>query len=125
MENEICSICGEDINVGYPHTLRCNHKFHYQCLYLSFKNLKNNDCPYCRSPNNKLPLVNGLRYINVNIHDVTNIEAYTNHKCGMEIMRGKNKGKKCGKSCTLGYDYCKIHLKKYIKEHGEINTDNK
>lgn len=122
MEVEICSICGDDINGEYPHTLACNHTFHYQCLFLSFKNLKNLDCPYCRSKNNKLPLVNGIRNINVNIHDTDNIDTFVDHKCQMILSRGKNKGSICGKGCSLGYDYCKIHQKKYIKEQSVSNT---
>ena len=37
----------------------------------------------------------------------------------MVLTRGKNKGKTCSKGCLLGYDYCKIHLQKYIKEYPE------
>tara|TARA_B100001094_G_C18192546_1_gene808290 strand:- start:5389 stop:5772 length:384 start_codon:yes stop_codon:yes gene_type:complete len=122
METEVCSICGDDINESYPHTLECNHKFHYKCLFLSFKSLNNLDCPYCRSKNNKLPLVNGLRTINSTIHDISNIDTFENHKCQMVLTRGKNKGKTCSKGCLLGYDYCKIHLQKYIKEQGVNNN---
>ena len=122
MTTEICSICGDDMANEYPHTLRCNHTFHYKCLFLSFKSLKNLDCPYCRSKNNKLPLVNGVRKININIHDTSNIETFENHKCQMVLIRGKNKGKTCDRGCSFGYDYCKYHLQKYIKEQCDNNN---
>ena len=60
--------------------------------------------------------MNGIRNINSNIHDTTNIDTFENHKCQMILTRGKNKGNFCSKNCALGYDYCKIHQKKYIKE---------
>lgn len=122
MDTNNCSICGDDINNEYPYTLKCSHTFHYRCLYLSFKTLKNLDCPYCRSKNNKLPLVNGIRSIDSEIHDISNIEQFKNIKCQMVLTRGKNKGKTCSKGCFLGYDYCKIHLKKYIKEKCDTNN---
>ena len=122
MTTEICSICGDDMANEYPHTLRCNHTFHYKCLFLSFKSLKNLDCPYCRSKNNKLPLVSGVRKININIHDTSNIETFENHKCQMVLIRGKNKGKTCDRGCSFGYDYCKNHLQKYIKEQCDNNN---
>ena len=60
-----CSICGENKDTQYVHKLKCGHEFHYNCLFLSFKGIKNNNCPYCRSPNNLLPLVNGLKKIEI------------------------------------------------------------
>ena len=51
-----CSICGDNLtDEGYKHTLKCGHSFHYQCLLLSFKTMRNTSCPYCRSTNNTLP----------------------------------------------------------------------
>ena len=44
----ICGICGEE-NDEVFHKTKCGHVFHYNCLYMSFKNMKNNTCPYCRS----------------------------------------------------------------------------
>ena len=55
--DKICSICGEE-NDEVFHTLKCGHSFHYLCLLLSFKNMKNNYCPYCRSSKNYLPVIN-------------------------------------------------------------------
>ena len=67
-EQEICSICGEG-NEEVFHTLDCNHRFHYQCLLLSFRNMKDNNCPYCRSSKNYLPVINGVKKIYPHIHN--------------------------------------------------------
>ena len=58
-----CSICAEPLSSQYSHKLKCGHEFHYQCLFLTFKNMKTNRCPYCRSQFNLLPLVNGIKKI--------------------------------------------------------------
>ena len=64
MESINCSICGEGLNESYKQTLNCGHTFHYECLMLSFKTMKNTSCPYCRSPNNYYHwLMDSRRYI--------------------------------------------------------------
>jgi len=113
MESINCSICGEGLNESYKQTLNCGHTFHYECLMLSFKTMKNTSCPYCRSPNNLLPLVNGLKKVYSNIHDVNELNTYENKKCLHILERGKNKGKQCSRYCHIGMDYCLIHNKKY------------
>lgn len=123
MDEKICSICGDDLDTEYCHTLDCKHTFHYNCLFQSFKSMKNLDCPYCRSKHNKLPLVNGIKKIHNNIHDLSNIDNFENKMCVAVLQRGKNKGSSCGKNCFLGYEYCKIHLKKYIKGEGVNNNE--
>lgn len=106
----ICAICNESLNIKdkLDHTLTCNHAFHYECLYNSFKYSKNLDCPYCRSIDNKLPLVNGIKKINEKIHILD--ENYTNILCDNILKSGKNKGKKCGNNCVIGFNKCKKHL---------------
>ena len=37
---ETCAICGDDITKEFCHTLKCNHTFHYQCLFQTFKSSK-------------------------------------------------------------------------------------
>ena len=116
---DACSICGEGLDKEYNHTLKCKHTFHYQCLFLSFKNLKNNNCPYCRNGDNYLPLVNGIKKGIVGIHvkypselyDINGGPIYNNIGCDAILKRGINKGDKCGKYCKLGYTKCKIHHK--------------
>lgn len=49
MENEMCSICQEDL-IGTSNilTTKCNHKFHTDC-YIKYINLSHkNCCPMCR-----------------------------------------------------------------------------
>mgnify|MGYP001169076898 FL=1 len=114
MNDNKCGICGEENN-EYLHTLKCNHTFHYQCLFLSFKNdLKYRHCPYCRSQNNLLPIVSGVKKVHPKIHDYSDT-SLLNKKCDMVLKRGKNKGEKCSKNCRLGYNYCGIHLKQVKK----------
>lgn len=114
MELDLCAICGEDYSKDIKHVLKCNHSFHYSCLFQTFKNLKINDCPYCRNSGNKLPLVNGIKKINPNIHDIHGLNYITDYKnipCKAILKKGKNKGNECGCFCKLGYDYCSRHIK--------------
>ena len=64
---DICSICGDGLCKQYSHKLNCGHEFHYDCLMKSFKGARNTNCPYCRSLNNLLPLVNGIKKVEYNI----------------------------------------------------------
>jgi len=119
-----CSICGDNLtDEGYKHTLKCGHSFHYECLLMSFKTMRNTSCPYCRSTNNTLPLVNGLKKLYPSIHDMHGWEQYENKKCLHIIERGKNKGKQCSRYCHIGMDYCLTHNKKH-KELEIINNNN-
>lgn len=110
-----CCICGESIESQLSCKLACNHEFHYNCLALTFKNMKTNACPLCREGWNKLPLVNGLKKINPIIHDISDIDNFENVKCQHILTRGKRKGEKCSNNCILGKEYCGKHLKS-IKE---------
>ena len=108
---EICSICGDDLCKQFPQKLSCNHVFHYDCLMKSFKGAKNTCCPYCRSVNNLLPLVNGLKKYTNNIHDTSNVSTFENIMCKTILKSGKNKNSECGKWCKLGYYTCQRHTK--------------
>ena len=112
-----CSICGEDNDEVY-HTLKCNHTFHYKCLLLSFKNMKTNECPYCRSKGNLLPIIDGLKTLQPLIH--CQLSDYKIKKCNHLLTRGKNKGNQCSKGCKLGYQFCTTHYKNHIKDGGQI-----
>lgn len=118
-----CSICGDKLDEKYKHKLKCEHTFHYECLLLSFKAMKNTSCPYCRKSNNLLPLVNGLKKIHNGIHDMDGWETYENKKCLHILEKGKNSGKQCSRYCHVGMDYCLIHNKKH-KELEIINNNN-
>jgi len=122
-----CSICAEKLDDAFTHTLNCNHVFHYECLMLSFKHIKNTFCPICRSPNNLLPLVNGLKKIHNGIHDMKDWEVYENKKCLHILHSGKNKGKQCSRFCKIGMNYCLIHINKHkeIEDNNIIENGNK
>ena len=115
-DQEECGICGLEIKDKYSYKLICNHEFHYECLMKSFQNTPKmkkeyNHCPYCRSEKNLLPLVNGIKIIDKNIHNLENINTYENIKCNTILKTGKNKGNKCDKFCKLGYFTCQRHTK--------------
>lgn len=113
METECCSICGDTLKNDLTHKLKCGHEYHYKCLFQSFISMPpyNNGCPYCRSPDNLLPLVNGIKKVIPGVHDISNLNNFENHTCNHILTRGKNKGSKCSKKCKLGYDYCNSHNK--------------
>lgn len=124
-----CPICGDELEHKYVHELKCGHKFHYECLMMSFKSMKNTTCPYCRAPYNLLPLVNGLKKLYHGIHDMDEWETYENKKCLHILEKGKNKGIQCSHNCHIGMEYCLIHNKKYkdiinndIKNKGIIDN---
>ena len=111
---ETCAICGDDINTEFCHTLRCNHTFHYQCLFQTFKSSKLCKCPYC-GKEDKLPLVNGVKQIVPWIHKPD--PSFENKPCCAIIQKGVNKGLVCNKKCELGYGYCKMHNKVQKKKN--------
>ena len=113
-----CSICGEE-NDDVFHKLKCNHTFHYNCLFLSFKNMKTNCCPYCRSSKNRLPLIPGLKKIHPLIHGPA-VHGHQSKKCEHILTRGKNKGTQCSKNCKLGYHFCAVHYKAHLVEGEQI-----
>ena len=124
-----CPICGIDINSEYDIELECGHKFHYECLLKSLKNTtkrKYISCVYCRQKCNYLPLINGLKKIDLGIHisyqDYYKKEGLNtiydkklnylkSEPCKAIITRGKRKGETCGKWCKLGSYYCGSHKK--------------
>ena len=135
--SEECGICGIELTDKFSYTLKCGHKFHYECCMKSFNNISytvngkyNNQCPYCRKNSDYLPLVNGLKKITPGIHcsiDKNDIDSFKkelkenyNHMCGFTLTRGKNKGQSCGKNCILGYGYCKTHLEKMKSKYGDL-----
>ena len=121
MEKLTCSICAEETDDVF-HKLKCNHTFHYKCLYLSFKNMKNDGCPYCRAPKNKLPIIHGLKII-TQYHDVPTYDNLNNPlpvNCQHVLQRGVNKGNQCSKGCKLGYEFCTMHYKNHIKEDEQV-----
>ena len=123
MDLEECAICGMNISDKYPHTLKCGHKFHYECLIKTFvqTNLKNLRCPYCREKCEYMPIINGLKRIipgvHCNLNDNKNksnelvLKSNYNKTCKYIFKKGKRKGEECGKNCKLGYYVCSAHFK--------------
>lgn len=140
IENEYCPICYQPSDERLV-TLKCGHKFHYQCILETYKNnIKNKysgkwynkvrECPYCRTDGGYLELEKRcipVEYIHkeykefitkVNNGDISMIKKYLNPvKCCMILSKGKNKGLQCSKKKSDG-DYCKIHSA-YIKNQIE------
>jgi hypothetical protein len=111
MGDDCCLICGDLKNKEYIIQLKCGHSFHYNCIFLTFKNTKENSCPLCRKHCDRLPLVNGIKKIYPYIHKIKENEDYINKPCQTILKRGKNKGNPCGKNCQLGFYECRIHHK--------------
>jgi hypothetical protein len=135
MCDEDCGICGLPLTDKYSFKMSCNHTFHYECLIKTFSknkihNQSKNNCPYCRSHVQYLPVVNGLKKAVYGVHTGQYSElSYLNKciknkttKCKHILTRGKNKGNECGKNCLLGENYCKTHLKKIQKNTNLIVT---
>ena len=110
--------------------LKCNHKYHYECILHSYKinnTKKKRACPYCRSDGGYLPLLKDTKP-EKNIHrEYTtwlNKDKKQNSKsckqCIGVVMNGPNKNSRCVNKATKG-DYCGMHKKQ--KEKG-ISYDN-
>jgi len=116
-EEETCGICGDGLAGQCCETLLCSHVFHYECIFKSFKVLKNNRtvnrCPYCRKKAGYMTIVNGLNNLVPKIHynPKGDKPIYESTRCSHILMRGANKGKVCGKKCQVGYGMCKAHKK--------------
>jgi len=70
--HEDCNICSETLLSDDEYKLKCNHKFHYDCIKMTFVYSGNYTCPYCRQYHGKL-------------YD----------QCTAILKSGKNKGTKC------------------------------
>jgi hypothetical protein len=69
---EDCNICSEQLLDEDEYKLKCNHKFHYDCIKMTFVYSGNYTCPYCRQYHGKLY-----------------------NQCTAILKSGKNKGSKC------------------------------
>ena len=138
-DNE-CPICCDklDDNDENNVVLKCNHKFHYDCILAAYKSKQQNthnsriirSFPFCRGYGGYLELKKNmfpLRKIHkewVKIcdcfltNDYKKIEEITKdyintEKCHAIVKTGNNKGSQCVKSKKDGYNYCHIHKKKF------------
>jgi len=108
-----CDICGDLLNEQCTVILKCNHSFHYECVFKSFQQekKKQNACPLCRRIHGLLPIVNGLSKLTHGIHyiDHSNKPDLDNKPCNVILKSGKRKGYSCNASCMLGQYTCKRH----------------
>jgi hypothetical protein len=113
MTDTACDICGDLLNDQCTVTLKCNHSFHYECVFKSFlsEKKKHNTCPLCRRPHGQLHIVNGLSKLTHGIHynDHSNKPDLDNKPCNVILKSGKRKGAPCNASCMLGQYTCKRH----------------
>lgn len=123
---ESCMICGDILHNGTDrtHKLKCNHEYHLECIYKSYKNsfsIKKRECPYCRKDGGYLPLksddMKPIKNINVeykkNVKKILNISSLLKVTYTKEICKGITK---CGNNCkNKAYPnndgFCRIHKK--------------
>jgi len=91
-----CYICCCELDIGEETLIKtnCNHYFHYECLFDTFKHCsKSRECPYCRKKTGYIPLIFGQCPIK-KIHK----EYFKSHKhkCVAILKSGKKKGQICG-----------------------------
>ena len=126
-DSNICRICYDDLNEDDTVKdnlkcvkLLCGHKYHYECIFLTFKSSKGlRKCPYCRKDGGYLPLIAGqipIQYIHkeyVKNQSNVQIELIPN-KCKYILTTGKNTGCQCKFSIKTPQGYCNMHIKKII-----------
>jgi len=128
-DSNLCLICYDEYKINKNVndntkcvTLKCGHKFHYECIYMTYKSLKGQrTCPYCRKDGGFLPLIPGQmpqqyihsEYIKLkeNPNQPLNIELIPN-KCKYILKTGKNKGNQCKFGIKTEEGYCNMHFKK-------------
>tara|TARA_Y100001935_G_scaffold231301_1_gene212247 strand:+ start:972 stop:1604 length:633 start_codon:yes stop_codon:yes gene_type:complete len=112
-DNNICSICLEDMNKSHIKELSCGHKIHYKC-YLNIAMRKNLfiECPLCRQLNNNIEKPHSDPKKNL-IEYMSNKDKKGLKRC---ICRNKD-GRRCkNKSKIMNYGMCHIHNGDYLDE---------
>jgi hypothetical protein len=133
-DENLCYICYDKLENSDVIELKCGHKFHYDCIFLSYKtNLvpsfstnRKRECPYCRNDGGYLPLKIGYmpqRDINLRYNEYQNDILNNNFEkwekyfiktnCYCILKTGKNSGKQCSRKKFGDTNYCKTHLKKF------------
>lgn len=123
-EDNICKICYDSLETqNNISLLKCGHKFHYECIMLTYKTLKGKrQCPYCRKDGGYLDLYPGKAPIknihkeysdfkNGNLDSIKFIEG----KCKFILKRGKNVGNQCSFNIKTNQGYCARHHKMLFK----------
>jgi len=128
-DSKLCLICyenyNEDENIKDGNRcveLSCGHKFHYNCIFMTYKSLKGEKkCPYCRNNGGYLPLIPGqvpTKYIHKEYNDMKNGKEFKIDlipgKCKYILKTGKNVGSQCKFNIKTEQGYCNMHIKKII-----------
>ena len=122
MELEECGVCGDILNSSTV-TTKCNHKFHYDCILMTFSTSKEvRECPYCRGdagylalPENATPLLNihkEYKSKSKSSYVYKPISASAQHICTAVFKSGKFKGQQCTHYKKPDSEFCGIHSKK-------------
>jgi len=134
-EDILCNICHTDLEPEDDLVkLQCGHVFHYECIYITYKNnidkSKYNKririCPYCRDNGGYLELKKGVipvrhihkeynEFIHYIVHDIKEkyIQFLDTSKCLAILKTGKNQGQQCCLKPTQEKSFCKRHKKVY------------
>ena len=107
--SDFCGICwGEFTENDLIYSTKCkpvSHKFHIECLQISYKINHQKECPICRQ--------------NLNITNYHSLYP----KCKYLLTRGKNKGNQCSKIGKCNGGYCHMHQEKFNSDNIEINDN--
>ena len=118
---DCCLVCHDKLTDDDSVKLKCGHKFHYSCIFMTYKaNSNKRECPYCRTDGGYLKLKDGMipffnihrefeDYVSGNFN-LDNIN-YIPGKCKKILKTGKNAGTQCKNKHKPGEEYCGIHLK--------------
>ena len=90
-----CDIFIENTNIKgeQPVILKCGHKFHYNCILMSYKTARNTLCPYCRQSGGKLIIEQKIEYCSALINSGPNKGCICNNEAKYNGYCGKHKNK--------------------------------
>jgi hypothetical protein len=114
MSDDLCAICYDEHNETSV-ILKCNHKYHLDCITQSIKISKCKECPYCRDK------IYGsiIRLKKKQDREKELLKP----KCCFILKSGINKGNICNKTVEKDTDkYCKRHKKSIFMN---IEKENK
>ena len=136
-DSKLCLICYENYDENSEVndkskcvTLKCGHKFHYECIYMTYKSQKKHRlCPYCREDGGYLPLVAGQapqqyihkEYAKVKQNIPVEIELIPN-KCKYILKTGKNAGNQCKFGIKTPCGHCNMHFK-IINKNNQLSEE--
>ena len=125
-----CIICHEPLD-STEVTIKCGHKFHYECILLSYKSNKDKylktirTCPYCRKDGGYLHLIDNnipLEYIHTEYSIFKDAlragdkEIYMKYldktRCLSVLKNGIHKGLQCMCLPQSNSDFCGRHKPK-------------